>query len=36
LGTDVIGGSAQSFADLIKSDVARWGKAIKASGAKAD
>ena len=36
LGTDIIGGSVQSFADLIKSDVARWGKAIKASGAKAD
>ncbi len=36
LGTDIIGGSAQSFADQIKSDVARWGKAIKASGAKAD
>lgn len=36
LGTDIIGGSAQSFADLIKVDVARWGKAIKASGAKAD
>ena len=36
LGTDIIGGSAQSFADLIKSDIARWGKAIKASGAKAE
>ncbi len=36
LGTDIIGGSVQSFADQIKSDVARWGKAIKASGAKAD
>lgn len=36
LGTDVIGGSAQSFADFIKTDIARWGKAIKASGAKAD
>ena len=36
LGTDIIGGSVQSFADQIKSDVARWSKAIKASGAKAD
>lgn len=36
LGTDIIGGSPQSFADQIKADVARWGKAIKASGAKAD
>lgn len=36
LGTDIIGGSVQSFADQIKADVARWSKAIKASGAKAD
>ncbi len=36
LGADVIGGSAQSFRELIQSDVVRWGKAIKASGAKAD
>jgi tripartite-type tricarboxylate transporter receptor subunit TctC len=34
LGTDAIGGSAQAFDALIKSDVARWAKAIKASGAK--
>jgi tripartite-type tricarboxylate transporter receptor subunit TctC len=36
LGTDIIGGSAQAFGELIKSDVARWGKAIRASGAKAE
>jgi tripartite-type tricarboxylate transporter receptor subunit TctC len=36
LGTDVIGGSAQAYADVIKIDIARWGKAVKASGAKAD
>jgi tripartite-type tricarboxylate transporter receptor subunit TctC len=36
LGTDAIGGSAQAFGELIKSDVARWAKAIKASGAKPD
>ena len=36
LGTDIIGGPVQSFADQIKADVARWSKAIKASGAKAD
>ena len=36
LGVDPIGGTAQSFADLIKKDVARWAKAIKASGAKVE
>jgi tripartite-type tricarboxylate transporter receptor subunit TctC len=36
LGTDVIGGTPQSFAELIKTDIARWGKAIKASGVKAE
>ena len=36
LGADAIGGSAQAFGELIKSDVARWAKAIKASGAKPD
>jgi tripartite-type tricarboxylate transporter receptor subunit TctC len=35
-GTDIIGGSAQAFGELIRNDVARWGKAIKASGAKPD
>jgi tripartite-type tricarboxylate transporter receptor subunit TctC len=36
LGTDIIGGSAQAFGELIRNDVARWGKAIRASGAKAE
>ncbi len=36
LGTDIIGGSAQAFGELIRNDVARWGKAIKAAGVKAE
>jgi tripartite-type tricarboxylate transporter receptor subunit TctC len=36
LGTDIIGGSAQAFGELIRNDVARWGRAIRASGAKAE
>ena len=34
LGMDPIGGSAQEFAALIKKDIARWAKAIKAAGVK--
>jgi hypothetical protein len=33
-GAAPIGGSAQSFWGLIKKDVARWAKTVKASGAK--
>jgi tripartite-type tricarboxylate transporter receptor subunit TctC len=36
LGTDPVGGTPQSFADLIRKDVARWAKAVKASGARAE
>jgi tripartite-type tricarboxylate transporter receptor subunit TctC len=34
LGMDPIGGSAQQFAALVKKDIARWAKAIKAAGVK--
>jgi tripartite-type tricarboxylate transporter receptor subunit TctC len=33
---DPIGGSAQQFAALVRKDIARWAKAIKAAGVKAE
>lgn len=35
-GGIVMGGTAQAFADLMRTDTARWGKIIKDSGAKLD
>lgn len=35
-GGIVMGGSAQSFADLMRADTTRWGKIIKDAGAKLD
>ena len=35
-GADVLGGSAEQFGALIKSDIARWAPIIKESGAKVD
>jgi tripartite-type tricarboxylate transporter receptor subunit TctC len=34
LGTDPVGGTSEQFAAVIKADVVKWAKAIKASGAK--
>jgi tripartite-type tricarboxylate transporter receptor subunit TctC len=36
LGYELIGGSADLFAATIKSDVAKYGKVIRAAGIKAD
>jgi len=33
-GGNVLGGSPQDFADLLKSEYAKWSSAVKASGAK--
>ena len=35
-GADVLGGSPEQFAALIKSDIARWAPIIKESGARVD
>ncbi|MGM9425491.1 Bug family tripartite tricarboxylate transporter substrate binding protein [Hydrogenophaga sp. MI9] len=35
-GADVLGGTPEAFASLIKSDLARWAPIIKASGATLD
>jgi tripartite-type tricarboxylate transporter receptor subunit TctC len=36
MGADPMGGTPEEFGKLIKSEIARFGKAVKASGAKAD
>jgi tripartite-type tricarboxylate transporter receptor subunit TctC len=35
-GADPVGGSPEQFAAAIRSDIAKWGKIVKDSGAKAD
>lgn len=35
-GLDVVGGTAQQFADFVRNDTARWRSAVEASGAKVD
>jgi tripartite-type tricarboxylate transporter receptor subunit TctC len=35
-GADVLGGTPEQFAKLIRDDIARWGKVVKESGAKID
>jgi tripartite-type tricarboxylate transporter receptor subunit TctC len=35
-GGEVIGGTAQQFADVMKRDLAAWATVVKASGAKVD
>ena len=35
-GGEVIGGTQQQFADLMKSDLAAWAAVVKSSGAKVD
>src|SRR5258706_9292771 len=36
MGVDPMGGTPEDFGKLIKSEIARFGKAVNASGAKAD
>ncbi|HVZ46595.1 MAG TPA: tripartite tricarboxylate transporter substrate binding protein [Ramlibacter sp.] len=35
-GADILGGTPEQFARLIRDDVARWGAVVKESGAKID
>ena len=35
-GGEVLGGTPEQFRDLIKKDIASWGKEVKSSGAKVD
>jgi tripartite-type tricarboxylate transporter receptor subunit TctC len=35
-GGDVVGGTPEQFASLLKSDLARWGRVVRESGAKID
>lgn len=34
LGTDPVGGTPEDFGKIIRADIAKWAKAIKASGAR--
>ncbi len=36
LGFDVVGNTPEAFAVLVRGDIAKWQKVVKASGAKAD
>jgi len=36
MGVDPLGGTPEEFGTRIRADIARFGKAVKASGAKAD
>jgi tripartite-type tricarboxylate transporter receptor subunit TctC len=35
-GADVVGGTPEEFAKIIRSDFAKWAKVVKESGAKVD
>jgi len=35
-GADVVGGSSESFAKVVRADFAKWGRVVKDSGAKVD
>ena len=35
-GGDILGGTPEAFGSLIKTDVVKWGKVVKESGAKVD
>ncbi len=35
-GAETVGGTAEQFGTVIKNDIARWGKIVKASGARVD
>ena len=36
LGFEVVGNTPEAYAALVRSDIAKWQKVVKASGAKAD
>lgn len=36
LGFDVVGNTPEAFAAMVRGDIAKWQKVVKASGAKAD
>ena len=36
LGFDVVGNTPEAYAALVKNDIAKWQRVVKASGAKAD
>jgi len=36
MGSDFVGGSPEEFSQLIKAEIAKWGKVVKGSGAHAD
>ena len=35
-GADVVGGTPESFGNVIRADFAKWGKVVRASGARVD
>jgi tripartite-type tricarboxylate transporter receptor subunit TctC len=35
-GADAVGGSAESFAKVVRADFAKWGRVVRDSGAKVD
>jgi tripartite-type tricarboxylate transporter receptor subunit TctC len=35
-GADVVGGAPEDFGKVIRADFAKWGKVVKASGARVD
>ena len=35
-GGDVMGGTPEQFAELLKKDITRWGQVVRDSGAKVD
>ena len=36
LGVEIIGNSPDEFARVIRSDIVKWGKVVRDTGAKAD
>lgn len=35
-GVDLVGSTPEQFAEFIKSEIVKWGKIVKASGARVD
>jgi tripartite-type tricarboxylate transporter receptor subunit TctC len=36
MGVEIVGNTPEQFAAIIKSDIVKWGKVVRDSGAKAD
>jgi len=34
--TETVGNTPEQFAQIIRNDIAKWAKVVKASGARAD